>query len=487
MRNDQSDRSLEPQSRPRLASKARLVKDRVSGEPLLLYPEGMLRLNKTATVIVGLCDGRHTMAEIVAKIKRRYAVAPEVLWGEVDEFLNRLRECGLLRSGDRGALTPQYFHQEVNAPRAPGTSPRALGLLAELTYRCPLHCPYCSNPTEFSAAEGELETAEWERVLGEAGELGVFHVHFSGGEPLLRPDLPELVRAARQAGLYTNLLTSGVGLSVARGEQLQKAGLDSVQISFQADESETADAIAGVRVHSRKLEAARLVAQMGWPLTLNVVLHRGNIARVESLVALAEELGAERLELANTQYYGWAWTNRASLLPSRTQAERALAAATAAAQRLRGRMQIVYVLPDYLGDRPKPCMNGWGQRHLTVNPGGDVLPCPTAGVIRGLDFENVRRRSLRWIWEESEAFNRFRGTDWMREPCRSCPERETDFGGCRCQAALLTGDAANTDPVCGLSHHHVAVTVQAERDSTLLELNLSRSWSWRQNPCSSPG
>jgi PqqA peptide cyclase len=213
-----------------------------------------------------------------------------------------------------------------------------------------------------------------------------------------------------------------------------------------------------------------------------VVLHRGNIDRIEMLVALAEKLGAERLELANTQYYGWALMNRASLLPSQAQAEVAQAAATAAAKRLRGRMQVVYVLPDYLGDRPKPCMNGWGQRHLTVNPVGDVLPCPTAAVIAGLRFENVGRRSLHWIWEESEAFNRFRGTGWMPEPCRSCPERERDFGGCRCQAALLTGDAANTDPACGLSPHHERVAALAERASTPLELDLSRAQSWRRNP-----
>jgi pyrroloquinoline quinone biosynthesis protein E len=333
------------------------------------------------------------------------------------------------------------------------TIPRPLGLLAELTYRCPLHCPYCSNPTEFTPAGGELTRPEWQRVLAEAGELGVLHVHFSGGEPLLRPDLPELVRSARAEGLYTNLLTSGVGLTRARGEQLRDAGLDSVQISVQADQAGPADAIAGIVAHDRKLEAARLVRELGWPLTLNVVLHRGNIDRTEALVALAEELGAERLELANTQYYGWAFRNRAVLLPSRAQAEAAGAVAAAAAERLRGRMEIVYVLPDYLGDRPKPCMNGWGRRHLTVNPVGDVLPCPTAGVIRELRFDNVRNRPLRWIWEESQAFNRFRGTDWMREPCRSCSLREVDFGGCRCQAAMLTGDAASTDPACALSPH----------------------------------
>jgi pyrroloquinoline quinone biosynthesis protein E len=345
-----------------------------------------------------------------------------------------------------------------------------------------LHCPYCSNPTEFSPDAEELTTTEWERVLEEAGELGVLHVHFSGGEPLLRPDLPELVRSARQAGSYTNLLTSGVGLSPARAEQLKEAGLDSVQISFQADEAAVADAIAGVPAHTRKLEAARLVVKLGLPLTINVVLHRGNINRIVAIVALAEELGAERLELANTQYYGWAWTNRTSLLPSRAQAQEAQGVAALAAKRLRGRMQVVYVLPDYLGDRPKPCMNGWGQRHLTVNPVGDVLPCPTAGVIAGLRFENVRRRTLRLIWQDSDAFNRFRGTDWMQEPCRNCPEREKDFGGCRCQAAMLTGDAANTDPACGLSPFNDKVIAQAKAASTRLTLDLSRTWSWRRNP-----
>jgi pyrroloquinoline quinone biosynthesis protein E len=481
MRDDESDRTVSPQVRPRLAKKARLWIDRVSGEPLLLYPEGVLWLNATAAVIVALCDGHRTLAEIVTELGGRYAVAPEVLREEVDEFLDRLRQSGLLRfCGERGALAPCCREEQgANAPRSPEkcATPRALGLLAELTYRCPLHCPYCSNPTEFSSTEGELATFEWRRVLGEAGDLGVLHVHFSGGEPLLRPDLPEMVRLARAAGLYTNLLTSGIGLTPARGERLRNAGLDSVQISFQADEAEAADAIAGMSAHVRKLEAARLVSELGWPLTLNVVLHRGNIDRIEAIVALAEELGAERLELANTQYYGWALRNRTLLLPTRTQAEEAQAAAAVAAERLRGRMQVVYVLPDYLGDRPKPCMNGWGQRHLTVNPVGDVLPCPTAGVIAGLRFENVRMRSLRWIWEESEAFQRFRGTDWMREPCRSCPEREKDFGGCRCQAALLTGDPANTDPACGLSPHHEMVAAQAESASMRLELELC---DWRQ-------
>jgi pyrroloquinoline quinone biosynthesis protein E len=334
---------------------------------------------------------------------------------------------------------------------------RPFALLAEVTHRCPLRCPYCSNPVRLAAATAELDASEWQRVLREAAELGVLHVHFSGGEPLLRTDLPDLVATAHRAGLYTNLITSGVGLTAGRAEQLNAAGLDAVQLSFQADDPAVADVVAGTAAHARKLAAARRVRERHWLLTVNVVLHSGNIDRVEQLVGLAEEMGAWRLELANVQFYGWALVNRAALLPDRRQAEEAARVAAAAAERLRGRMEVVYVLPDYYGDRPKPCMNGWGRRQLTVNPVGDVLPCPTAAAIAGLSFDNIRQRPLRWIWAESEVFNRFRGTDWMPQPCRSCDQREIDFGGCRCQAALLTGDAANTDPACALSPHRQAL------------------------------
>ena len=288
-------------------------------------------------------------------------------------------------------------------------------------------------------------------MFEEVAELAPLPVRFSGSEPLQRPDLAELVAASRAAGLYSNLITSAVGLSHTRATELKGAGLDSVQISFQSDEEPLADTIAGTRSHANKLEAARLVRDLGFPLTINVVLHRGNIGRVAQIVALAETLGAERLELANTQFYGWAFQNRAALLPTRAQMEVATEVALAAKNRLLGKMEILFVAPDYYGTRPKPCMNGWGNRHLTVNPVGDVLPCPTAGGIKSLRFENVRGKPLRWIWTESESFNRFRGTEWMPEPCHSCEFREIDFGGCRCQAALLTGDAATTDPACSLS------------------------------------
>jgi pyrroloquinoline quinone biosynthesis protein E len=362
--------------------------------------------------------------------------------------------------------------------------PRPFGLLAELTYRCPLHCPYCSNPMQIAPGV-ELSAEEWCRVLGEAAEMGVLHVHFSGGEPLLRGDLPELVAAARGAGLYTNLITSGVGLTPARAEALRAAGLDHVQISFQADQAAPADALAGTVAHACKQEAARLVRALGWPLTVNVVLHRGNVDRVAELIALAEELGAERLELANVQFYGWAFANRDLLLPRREQVEKVERLAAAAGERLRGRMEILYVLPDYYGDRPKPCMNGWGRRQLTVNPLGDVLPCPTVGAIPGLRFENVRRRPLEWIWAESTAFNRFRGTAWMPEPCRSCPLREVDFGGCRCQAALLTGDAGNTDPVCALSPWHPTLLGLRDKGACFGQQALvPAALTYRQNPAS---
>ena len=460
-------------ARPRLAAKARLQADRVSGDPVLLYPEGAVRLNRTAVAVVRLCDGRRTVGEIVAELGGRYAASAEALAADVSEVLGRLHNSGLLHR-QPGAC----WETDGDRPAAPAFAGlRPLNLLAELTYRCPLHCPYCSNPTEYPTARGELSTAEWAGVFRQAAELGVFHLHLSGGEPLVRTDLPDLIRAAHAAGLYTNLITSGVGLTRNRARQLRTAGLDSVQISLQSDQAPLADRVAGAAAHERKLAAARLCRELGWPLTLNVVLHRDNIDRAGALIALAEDLGAERLELAHTQFYGWAFRNRAALLPTRAQVEEAGLVVAAARPRLRGRMQVVYVPADYYGDRPKPCMNGWGQRHVTVNPVGDVLPCPTATAIRGLLFENVRQRPLRWIWEESDAFNRFRGTAWMPEPCRSCERREIDFGGCRCQAALLTGDAANTDPVCALSPHRAALAAE----TTVVPPRLA-AWQHRTEP-----
>ena len=285
--------------------------------------------------------------------------------------------------------------------------------------------PPATEGRQATANNGELTTEEWKRVIREAAALGVLQIGFSGGEPLARRDLAELIRAAREAKLYTNLITSGIGLDDDRVRALRDAGLDSIQLSFQSDESSLADEIAGARAHERKLDVAAKIRAAGIPLSLNFVIHRRNIDRLPQMIDLAEALGAERVELANVQFYGWAFRNRAALLPTREQVDRARDIATAAKARLAGKIDIFYVLPDYYETRPKPCLNGWGQRYLTVNPIGDVLPCPTASsAIPDLRFENVRARDLDWIWRESESFNRFRGTEWMPEPCRSCPQRE---------------------------------------------------------------
>ncbi|MGH3630257.1 MAG: pyrroloquinoline quinone biosynthesis protein PqqE, partial [Sciscionella sp.] len=307
--------------------------------------------------------------------------------------------------------------------------------------------------------------AEWQRVLGEAHELGVLQCHFSGGEPLLRRDLVEIVATANELGMYTNLITSAIGLSRRRAQELRVAGLCHVQVSIQADEPALSDRIAGTRSFERKIEAAALVKEMGWPLTVNVVLHRQNIDRVPGILDLAEQLGAGRVELANTQYYGWGLRNRGALLPSRAQLERAEKVVRAARARLAGRMDVLYVLPDYYSRYPKPCMGGWASRQLTVAPNGDALPCPAAQALP-LPRASVRGDSLSRIWTESPLFESFRGTDWMPDPCRGCDRRELDFGGCRCQAFQLTGDAARTDPVCYLSPDHGIVTdaVRAAND-----------------------
>lgn len=332
-------------------------------------------------------------------------------------------------------------------------APRPFGLLAELTYRCPLACAYCSNPIELARYDDELSTADWQRVFGEAAAMGVLQCHLSGGEPLLRRDLPELVRTACDLGMYTNLVTSAIGLSRPRAEALRAAGLDHVQVSVQADEPAASDRIAGIRSFDKKLEACRLVRELGWPLTVNVVLHRQNIERIGAIVDLVERLGADRVELANTQYYGWAWRNRSSLLPTREQLDRAEEVVTAARARLAGSMEVVHVLPDYYSRYPKPCMGGWAQRQLTVAPNGDALPCPAAQTLP-LPRASVRDSDLEEIWTSAPLFTAYRGEDWMQEPCRTCDRRDVDLGGCRCQAFQLTGDAAATDPVCHLSPEH---------------------------------
>ena len=336
--------------------------------------------------------------------------------------------------------------------------PRPLGLLAELTHRCPLGCPYCSNPLTLDKLADELDTATWARVFGEAAQLGVMQVHLSGGEPAARRDLTAITAAASKAGLYTNLITSAVGLTPKRFAELVEAGLDHVQISIQDSAAGSADHIAGYAgAYARKRALAAEVVGRKVPLTVNAVMHRANIDRVADMVALALELGAGRVEIAHVQYYGWAMPNRAMLMPTREQVDRAVAAVEELRMRHHGRIVIDAVVPDYYARFPKACVGGWGRRSLNVTPAGKVLPCHAAETIPGLEFWSVRTHSLSEIWVSSPAFEAFRGTDWMQEPCASCPRREQDFGGCRCQAFALTGDARATDPVCHLAPNHAIV------------------------------
>jgi PqqA peptide cyclase len=330
-----------------------------------------------------------------------------------------------------------------------------LALLAELTHRCPLACPYCSNPLNLSRASAELDTLTWRRVLSEAAALGVLQVHFSGGEPLARRDIVELVRHATEVGLYSNLITSGISLEPDRLETLIAAGLEHVQLSIQDADTVSGDRIAGLRgAQEAKRKAARLVREAGLPLTVNAVVHRQNLERLDETIELAVALGADRLEVAHVQYYGWALRNRAALLPTWDQLVAATATVEAARARFAGVIVIDYVLPDYYAHRPKACMAGWGRRFLNITPAGNALPCHAAETLPGLRFPNVTEASLSEIWYRSPAFMRFRGTDWMPEPCHSCARREVDWGGCRCQAFALTGDGGRTDPACALSPDH---------------------------------
>ncbi len=341
-----------------------------------------------------------------------------------------------------------------------------IGLLAELTHRCPLGCPYCSNPLALEGRADELDAAIWGRVLAEAAALGVLQVHLSGGEPGSRRDLPDIVARCAEAGLYSNLITSGIGLTEALVQTLADRGLDHVQLSIQDSEEASADQIAGYRGgHAKKLQVARWVVATGMPLTINAVIHRANVRRATAIVELAVALGARRVEIAHAQYYGWALANRAALMPTREEADEAWAAVEAMRGKFEGVIVIDHVAPDYHARTPKPCMGGWGRKTLNVTPSGKVLPCHAAETIPGLEFWTVKDHSLADIWRNAPAFNAFRGIDWMAEPCRSCERREIDFGGCRCQALALTGDARTTDPACHLSPRHDLVGAIAKADS----------------------
>ncbi len=371
-----------------------------------------------------------------------------------------------------------------------------LALIAEITHRCPLHCVYCSNPLELASIESELSTAEWLDTFRQAGQLGLLHAHFTGGEPLARNDLTDLIAGARAAGLYTNLITSGIGLSEIRLKVLVDAGLDHIQLSFQDSREAEANWIAGAKAHAHKIELSKQIRRHKIAFTVNLVVHRQNIDHLAEMIAFIEQLAPERMEIAHTQYYGWALKNRSALLPTQAQLDKAVQAVSLAEKRLSGYMRIDFVVPDYYARFPKACMGGWGRRLMLINPSGKVLPCHAAEVIPGMTFENVRQQGLEAIWQQSSSFQRFRGEEWMPEPCRSCEQRTIDFGGCRCQALLLAGDAAATDPACSLApSHHIVESAVADANaeakipnpvsaSSFVQLQqLAQGlWSYRTNP-----
>ena len=342
-------------------------------------------------------------------------------------------------------------------------SGKPLWLLAEVTYRCPLQCPYCSNPLDIAKYNNELGTDDWLRVLHEARALGAMQLGFSGGEPLVRTDLEILIKEARNLGYYTNLITSGVGMDESRVRAFRDAGLDHIQISFQASEEDLNNYLGGTDSFQHKLNMAKAVKEAGYPMVLNVVIHRENIDHIEDIIRMTAELKADYVELASTQYYGWSKINLDRLLPSRSQLLKAEKVAKEYQEKLKGTTKILYVVPDYFENRPKACMNGWGSIFLTIAPDGTALPCHEASTLPEIVFPNVKDFSIRDIWEKSDAFNRFRGFDWMQEPCKSCPEKSKDFGGCRCQAYMLTQDASATDPVCDKSPHHSELKEEVSR------------------------
>jgi pyrroloquinoline quinone biosynthesis protein E len=364
----------------------------------------------------------------------------------------------------------------------PASNP--LALIAELTHRCPLHCVYCSNPLELQSRANELTTEIWSRVFQEAAEAGVLQADFTGGEPLARPDIVELVRAARSAGLYVNLITSGLPLDETKLSALVAAGLDHIQLSFQGAREEPANDISGTKSHARKLRVLDWLRRHRVAVTLNFVIHRRNIDQLEEMLALAESSCATRIEFANVQYYGWAFANRENLLPTREQLDHSVEFLKSAQERLKGKIRIEFVVPDYYAKYPKPCMGGWGRKLMLITPSGDALPCHAAQVIPGLSFENVKDRSLSEIWKQSDAFQKFRGEDWMQQPCKTCDRREQDLGGCRCQAFLLAGDAAATDPVCSLAplRPKVDAILATVNSAPPAQIFAEPSWLYRSNP-----
>lgn len=455
----QASMPVSREDRYEISSIYRLQFEPVQGAPVLLYPEGMVKLAPSAIEILRRCDGSRTVDELIGELKALFNGAD--LDDDVLAFLAHARASRWLTpSSGANAAAARRIVLQSNAP-APVDLPdgitRPHWLLAELTYRCPLQCPYCSNPVDMAKYREEMTTDQWKQVLRDARAMGAVQLGFSGGEPLVRKDLEELIAYGRELGFYSNLITSGVGMNEQRVAAFRKAGLDHIQISFQASDETLNNYLGGTNSFQHKLDMARAVKDNGYPMVLNIVIHRQNIDQIEAILDMTIDLEADFVELASTQYYGWSKVNADHLLPTRAQLKRAEAIAHQYQAKMAGKMKIIYVVPDYFEDRPKACMNGWGSVFLTVVPDGRAMPCHAAGQLPGLEFPNLKEASVYDAWCTSNAFNAFRGFDWMAEPCRTCPEKEKDFGGCRCQAFMLTGDARNADPVCGLSPHKSAL------------------------------
>jgi PqqA peptide cyclase len=475
--------------RPRLARKARTRRDPRDGATVLLGPERGLRLSATAAVTIALCDGTRTVEQIVDALAQRYPAAPRAqIANDVRQLLADLRARLLIEEAPAPAPEPEPEPEPESEPApepAPASAPEPAlelasepasapyTLVAELTHRCPLACPYCSNPLSLVPGHAELKTDEWLRVFEQAVSLGVMQAHLSGGEPLARSDLEIIAARARELDLYVNLVTSGLPLDRARLERLAPL-VDHVQLSVQDADGASSDRIAGTTSFDAKMRVARWIKEIGLPFTLNVVLHRENLDRVGEVVRMAEDLGADRLELANVQLVSWAYTNLAALLPTRAQIERAREVAFAAKRRLEGRMEVVFVLPDWHAGRPRACMDGWGRRFVVVAPDGAVLPCHAARSLP-LSFTGVRDAPLAAAWSEAPGMRAFRGDDWLPEPCAGCDRKTLDHGGCRCQAFALTGDLRATDPACELAPAHDLVRT-ARREA---ETASSRSLVYR--------
>jgi pyrroloquinoline quinone biosynthesis protein E len=452
-----------PDSRPAFTRFSRLHHDRARDRFVILAPERAYELDAIGLAVLRLCDGRRSLSQIAEQLSRDYSAPVEVIANDVAKLLQGLADKRLLRDGPDAFAPPPLSRAAASyAVFAGGPA----GLLAELTHRCPLQCPYCSNPLDLERANSELSAAEWGEAFRQAAAMGAMQLHLSGGEPTVRRDLEEILAHAVDAGLYTNLVTSAVLLTRERMERLAEIGLDHVQVSIQDVVPENADRISAYKGGvEKKRSVAQWTRELGLGLTINAPMHRQNLAHLPQIIDFAAEVGAQRLEVAHIQYYAWAEKNRATLIPTREDFLKTVDIVENARQRLAGVMTFDFVIHDHYATRPKACTGGWGRSIVAVTPSGRVLPCHAAQTLPGLTFDNVRDRPLAEIWRHGSAFEAFRGVGWMKEPCRSCDRREIDFGGCRCQAFAVTGDVAATDPACHLSPDHARFAALAEVES----------------------